>query len=247
MNIVCTVEARMGSSRLPGKTMMKILGKPMLELMIERLKRTKQINDIIIATTTEPKDEVIAELAKKVNVKYFRGSEEDVLGRVLDAAKSIDADVIVQTTGDCPLIDPVVLDMIIEEYLNNDYDYVCNINSPEYNPFLSSNFPVGLDAHVFSVKILEKVVQLTDDPFDHEHVSVYIYDHPEKFKIHCIKAPEEYNYPELWLSVDQKEEFDLIKKIFESLYPKNPEFSILDVIEFLKNDPVLKLKLEGKK
>ena len=247
MKIVSTVEARIGSSRLPGKTLMKILGRPMLELLLERLKRSKLIDEIVIATTTNPKDEIIAELAKKTGVKCFRGSEEDVLARVLDAAKSVNADIIVEITADCPLIDPDVVDMTIREYLNNDYDYVCNVNAPERTPVLNSNFPSGLETQVFSVKVLEEVSRLTDDPSDREHVSIYIYMHPDEFKVFCIKAPEELNYPKLWLSVEYKEDFEVIKKIYESLYLKNPEFSFLDVIEFLKNDPVLKLRLEGKK
>jgi len=235
----------MGSSRLPGKTMMKILGKPMLELLLERLKRSKLIDEIVIATTTNPKDEVITELAKKTGVKYFRGSEEDVLARVLDAAKSVNADIIVEITADCPLIDPDVVDMVIKEYLNSDYDYVCNAHDPNRIPIFHSNFPSGSETQVFSVKVLEEVAGLTDNPYDREHVSVYIYTHPEKFKVFCIKAPDELNYPNLWLSVDYKEDFEVIKKIYESLYLKNPEFSFLDVIEFLKNDPMLKLRLEG--
>lgn len=235
----------MGSSRLPGKTMMKILGKSMLELLIERLKRSKLIDEIVIATTTNPKDEIIAELTDKIGVKCFRGSEEDVLARVLDTAKSAGGDIIVEITADCPLIDPDVVDMVIKEYLNNDYDYVCNINVPERNPILDSNFPVGLDTEVFSVKTLEEVSRLTNNPSDREHVSLYIYNHPERYKVYCVKAPEELHYPKLNLSVDYKEDFDVIKKIYESLYLKNPEFSFLDVVEFLKNHPVLKLRLEG--
>lgn len=117
MNIVCTIEARMGSSRLPGKTMKKILGKHMLELLIERLKRSKYINDIIVATSVAPMDSIIAELSEKIGVHCFRGSEKDVLGRVLNAAKSVNADIIVEITGDCPLIDPVVVDKVIENHL----------------------------------------------------------------------------------------------------------------------------------
>lgn len=245
MKIASTVEARMGSTRLPGKTMMKILDKPMLEFLIERLKRSKLIDEIVIATTINPKDEIIVELTDKIGVKCFRGSEEDVLARVLDAAKSVGGDIIVEITADCPLIDPDVVDMIIREYLNNDYDYVCNLNAPERNPILDSNFPVGLETQVFSVKVLEEVASLTNNPSDREHVSLYIYNHPERYKVYCVKAPEELNYPKLELTVDYKEDFEVIKKIYESLYLKNPEFSILDAIKFLKNDPVLKSRLEG--
>ena len=247
MKIASTVEARMGSTRLPGKTMMKILDKPMLEFLIERLKRSKLIDEIVIATTINPKDEIIVELTDKIGVKCFRGSEEDVLARVLDAAKSVGGDIIVEITADCPLIDPDVVDMIIREYLNNDYDYVCNLNAPERNPILDSNFPVGLETQVFSVKVLEEVASLTNNPSDREHVSLYIYNHPERYKVYCVKAPEELNYPKLELTVDYKEDFEVIKKIYESLYLKNPEFSILDAIKFLKNDPVLKSRLEGER
>ncbi len=243
MKIVSTVEARMGSSRLPGKTMMKILGKPMLELLIERLKRSELIDEIVIATTTNPKDIVIEELAERAGVKCFRGSEEDVLNRVLNAAKSVNADINAGITGDCALIDPKIVDMLVKEYLNNDYDCVCNLNNDIFSILLNSEIPNGFEVQVYSVKILEEIASLTDDPWDHEHVTPYIYNHPEKFRVHCAKTPEGIRYPNLKLSVDYKEDFELIKKIFENLYPKNPEFSIFDVIEFLKKDPEFKSKL----
>jgi spore coat polysaccharide biosynthesis protein SpsF len=244
MKIVCTIEARMGSTRLPGKTMKPILGKPMLELMIERIKRSTLINDIIVATTIKPADQVIEDLTHKVNVHCFRGSEDDVLERVLQAAKSVYADIIVETTADCPLIDPGLMDDVIQFYLNNPYDYVSNFFNPGFSD-LGYHLPFGLVVQVFSVDILEKTAQLTNDPQDREHVSIFIYTHPEIFSAQLVPVPAYINYPKLRLTVDYPEDFELVKRIYEALYLHNPTFSITDVIDFLKNHPSLHKKLYG--
>jgi len=120
MKVVVSIEARMGSSRLPGKSLKKILGKPMLELMIERVKDCKEIDDIVVATSSNKKDDAIEELTSKLQVNCFRGSEDDVLDRVLNAAKMVNADVILELWGDCPLIDPEILDNLVDFYKKND-------------------------------------------------------------------------------------------------------------------------------
>ena len=139
-----TIEARMGSSRLPGKTLKLLAGKPMLERIIERLKRVKLADQIIVATTTSPDDLPIVDLAKKLGVGYYQGDEEDVLDRVLQAAKKYGIDIIVETCGDCPVIDPQLLDLEIATFLNNDYDYVgCH---------LKKTWPIGIDAKLFTTR-----------------------------------------------------------------------------------------------
>ncbi len=231
MKIVSTIEARMGSTRLPGKTMKEIVGKPMLELLIERLKRTKRIDEIVVATTTEPEDRVIAELAERIGVKCFRGSSEDVLDRVLRAAKTYQGDIIVEMTGDCPLLDPVLVDRIINIYLENTYDYVSNA--------IKRTYPRGLDTQVFSVNVLNEVSKLTNDPADRENVSLYIYEHPERYRLYNVEAPPEYRHPGYRWTVDSKEDFQFVKEVYENLYYKNPDFLAADIMKLLKEKPDL--------
>lgn len=230
MKIVATIEARMGSSRLLRKTLMEIGGKSILQILIERVKNSKLINEIVVATTTNEKDNVIIDFCDKNGYKYFRGSEEDVLDRVLKTAKTFNADIIVELTGDNPLVDPEVIDRIIQFYLDNDYDYVCN--------FLPRTFPQGSEIQVFSVKVLEEVDKLGKDPVDRENVSWYIYQHPEKYKIGNVEAKQEIREPDLRLTVDYQEDFTLITKIIEHF--KNYLVSLKDIVKFIRENPELK-------
>lgn len=230
---VATVEARMSSIRLPGKVMKEIIGKPMLELMVERLTRIKQIDDIIIATTTNEDDQVIVDLAQRLGVRWFRGSEEDVLDRVLKAAQNNNADVIVETTGDCPLIDPVEADKVISKFLAGKYDYVSNC-------YPHRSYPLGMETQVFPVKILEEASQITDHPADRENVSLYIYSHPEKYNCEVIRAPLEWTEPNLRLCVDTIEDFELVSLIFKEFYYRKRDFLLGDILQFLNKNPQYK-------
>lgn len=233
MRILSTIESRMGSTRLPGKIMKEIVEKPILELMVERLKRAKKIDEIVVATTTEPEDRVIAELAERLGVKWFRGDSEDVLDRVLKAAKTYQGDIIVEMTSDCPLLDPELVDRIIDIYLDNTYDYVSNTVKDEMT------YPRGLDVKVFSVNVLDEVSKLTNDPADRENVSLYIYEHPERYNLYNLEAPPEYHHPEYRWTVDTKEDFQFVKEVYENLYHNNPCFLMKDVMELLKEKPHL--------
>jgi len=226
--IVATIEARMTSTRLPGKVLMPLAGKPALERMVERVKRSKYIDYIVIATTVNVADSPIVELADKLNVNCFRGSEMDVLGRVLGAAQSVNADIIVELTGDCPLMDWRVVDRGIEEFLENTSDLACNV--------AKRTFPDGFDVQVFPTKILAGVATTTDDKLDREHVSRYIYHHPEKYKIHNWEPTEENCWPDLRVTLDEQEDYDLINKIFEILLKSNEDFTMEDVINLCKNN-----------
>jgi spore coat polysaccharide biosynthesis protein SpsF len=233
LRIVTTIQARMLSSRLPGKVMMPILGKPNLELMIERLRRVKLSQDIIVATSTDPSCQVIEDLAKRLNVRCFRGSELDVLDRVLKAAHRFEADIVVETTGDCPLIDPGTMDRIIQTYLDSGVDYCSNT--------LKRTFPRGMDVQVFSVRVLDEVARLTKDPVDHEHVSIYIYEHPERFSLLNVESGllTEEEAAGIRLTLDTPEDFELIRQVYERLYPKKPEFALDDVLTLIKKHPEL--------
>lgn len=232
MKTVAIVQARMTSTRLPGKIMRPVLGKPLLELLVERIKRAQGVDEVVIATTTNADDDQVESLTQRLGIGCFRGSEHDVLDRVLRAAHAFDADLIVEITGDCPLIDFQVIDKLLEVYHANDYDYVANV--------LRRTYPRGLDTQVFATSVLDEVARLTDDPVDHEHVSLYIYEHPERFELHNVESglPEE--YWDLRLTVDTPDDFELIRRIYEELYPSNPAFTIEDIVKLFQRQPELR-------
>lgn len=231
LKIVATIEARMTSSRLPGKVLLDLCGKPDLQHIIERLKRSRYLDDVVVATTVNETDEPIVNLCQELGCSYYRGSEEDVLLRVLGAAQSVQADIIVEITGDCPVIDWRHVDHLVEMFFSAEYDYTANI--------IERTFPRGFDTQVFPVKVLDEVNRITNDPTDHEHVSLYIYRHPEKYRLGNWRAPEELYHPELEITLDTPEDYELIKNIYERLYPVNPDFSALDVVRLMLDNPDL--------
>ena len=226
---VATIEARMTSTRLPGKVLKEAVGKPMLELMIERLRRAPSLDGIVVATTTNAADAPVAALAERLGVGLWRGSEDDVLSRVLEAAIHHRIDVIVETTGDCPLIDPAAVEDCIRVYRAAKVDYVSNV--------LERSYPVGMDTQVFSASILADVARRTIDPADREHVSFYIYRHPEIYSRRNVPAPPALKRPDLALTLDTPEDYRLIGAVFEALYPKNPAFTLADVLALLDRRP----------
>lgn len=227
--IFATIEARMTSTRLPGKVLCEAVGKPMLELMIERVRRVPALDGIVVATTVNAADDPIVALARRLGVGWYRGSEDDVLSRVLEAAGSHNTDVIVELTGDCPLIDPDVIAETIEVYFASGADYASNV--------LERTYPIGMDTQVFATKILADVARRTADPVDHEHVSLFIYRHPEIYRLRNVAAPEGFTRPRLRLTLDMPEDLALIRAVFESLYPNNPDFGLADILAFLDRRP----------
>jgi len=219
----------MTSSRLPGKVLMPAIDDiSMLEFMIQRVRRSRSIDDIIVATTINPADDPIIELCKTLNVKYYRGSENDVLLRVLEAHKSIGSEIIVELTGDCPLIDPNIIDEVIQEYNINNYDYVSNDHIRSY--------PMGLDVQVFSINVLDEVSKKTQVLEDREHVSLYIYKSGE-YRLHPVIAKGDLFWPDLRITLDDKGDYNLIKAIIEYFYPfKGFDFSGLEIVKYLKKN-----------
>ncbi|MCB2297188.1 glycosyltransferase family protein [Clostridium tagluense] len=232
--ICATIEARMTSTRLPGKVLMDFCGKSNLQHIIERLKRSKYLDEVVVATTVNKDDDAIVELCEKIGCKYYRGSEADVLLRVLDSAKSVNVDYIVEITGDCPVIDWRHVDNLIEMFFSGEYDYASNT--------IERSFARGFDTQIFPVKILEEVNEITKNLVDHEHVSIYIYTHPEKYRLINWKADDKINHPEFEITLDTKEDYEFIKNIYGNLYPSNPDFSAEDVVELLlKNQELTKI------
>jgi len=235
------VEARLSSKRLPKKLMFKVLKRPLLDLMIERLKKINFVENIIIATTINKEDDEIVSLANKSGVKNFRGSENDVLGRVVGAANENKTDIIVQITGDNPLIDKEISENIIKFYISNQdkYDFVSN-DVGIYSGAFKQEFPMGLNTKVFSSSLLFKVEKITNNPVDREHVVNYILKNYNKYKIYAFKGESKYCRPDLRFTLDYLEDYKVIKLIYENLYEKNNNFSAIDIFNFLDKNPNIK-------
>jgi spore coat polysaccharide biosynthesis protein SpsF len=227
----------MTSSRLPAKVLKTACDRPLLELMIERVHRIEYIDEVVIATTINATDDPIVDLAEQLNVECFRGSENDVLGRVLGAARSVRADVIVELTGDCPLIDPDVATQVIEFYLLHDFDYVSNDHLSVPGTFDYDSYPEGMDTEVFSVNALTVVDGESQNPDDREHVSRYLFTQP-KFTNAVIPAPPNLRRPNLRLTLDVESDYFRIRRVFEELYPSNPNFTLADILAAIDKNPL---------
>lgn len=236
MKIGVIVQARTSSTRLPEKVLKYLpydSDITVLEQVIRRLKRSKKLNKIIIATTTDENDKKIVDIAKKENVAWFRGSKDNVLERYYLAAKENNLDVIVRITSDCPCIDPNIIDIIIEWHLKGNLDYTSNTSI--------RTFPDGLDVEVFSFNALENCQNHAENKLEKEHVTKYIHNHPELFKIENVKASNQIYGPDLRITIDTEEDYALLCAIFDSLYFKNKFFNAEDIINLFKEKPWLRI------
>ncbi len=229
--VVAIVQARMGSTRLPGKVLKEVLGKPLLGYLIDRVNNSRKIDDLVIATSVRESDDVIAAYCASHHVKCYRGSEDDVLSRYIEAAILNNADYIVRICSDSPLIDPAMLDEMVDEFLLNVplYDYLSNT--------INQTYPLGMNAEIFSFGALQEAHLKGTLPCEREHVTPYIYGHPDRFKIGHKNLQT--NLSKLRLTVDVAEDFVLVKCIIERLYPSNPNFGLSDILALFKQDPEL--------
>ena len=230
MKIIAIIQARMGSTRLPGKILKEVLGKPLLEYQIERVKRSRLINQMVIATTLKENEQPIIDLCTRLSVDYYRGSEADVLSRYFEAAQQYEANVVVRLTSDCPLIDPDTIDHIITNYLENphNYDYVSNT--------IVRTYPRGFDFEVFSMEALEQANNEARDTVEREHVTPYIYHHPDKFTLANVKRKNDLS--SFRLTVDTDADLELITRVITNLYgQKNEQFLLEDIIQLLQKKP----------
>lgn len=228
----------MGSTRLPGKVLMKIKGKSILEHIIDRLKTSKMIDSIIVATTTLKKDIKIINIAKRCGVRYFTGDEDDVLDRYLGAAEQARADIVVRVTSDCPLVDIPSIDHMIKLHIKQKADYAFNINNTGLN-FYEKGIALGLGAEVISVISLRKADKLAKKPYQREHVTIFLEEHPELFKILPVEAPPLLRKSNIRLTVDTNEDLKLIRKIYSKLYNRNKIINSYQVINLLEKNPKL--------
>lgn len=232
MKVVAIIQARTGSTRLPGKVLKPLAGQTVLEHVIARVKAAGGLQEIIIATTTHPDDDAIAELARRCDVPCFRGSQDDVLSRYYLAAKQAKADNIVRVTSDCPLFDPELLSHMLQRFLSlrnakPPVDYLSNS--------LVRSFPRGLDAEIFTFSALEKTYLEARRPYEREHVTPYIYQHPELFALvneECLDDLSAHRW-----TLDTKEDLELIERIYAELHRKDVLFNMQDVLNLLSQHP----------
>lgn len=222
------IQARMSSSRLPGKVMKPLAGKPMIEHILKSLSNSKKISDIIVLTSTNKQDDVLVNYLKENNWEYFRGDENDVLNRYYKAAEKYDADYIVRITADNPLIDHNVVDEVIEKAIESKVDYAAND--------LVKTYPLGYRVEIISRKTLKQIENIARDNLSREHVTLYVINNKKKYNVLNISAPKSLRYPGWRLTVDTKEDFNLIQKIFRDLYSKNKSIPIKEVVEYLLNN-----------
>lgn len=221
----------MGSTRLSGKVMKNIKGKTVLSHVIDRVRQSKLIEDIVIATTTHERDDNIEAEAAKCGANVFRGSENDVLSRYYYAAKEYNIDVIVRITSDCPVIDPCVIDEVISAYLDERYELVTNAGSD----LTQRTYPRGLDTEVFSFEVLEDAFVNAREKYQSEHVTPYIYEHNNN--IHYFK--NDVDYSRYRWTLDTEEDFELINEIYKRLYKGRHDFYLNDIIKLFEREPNL--------
>lgn len=237
------IAARMASSRLPGKTLMPVLGKPMIERMVERVRRSTRIGQVVLATSDARDEDPLADWTAGADVRCFRGSPDDVLGRLRGAAEAYDAELIVEILGDNPLVHAELIDACLDRFAKGDVDYVANVTNeyPKADPALR-RFPIGVRIQVFTLDTLRRCEELAKAPENREHATSFIAQHPEIFRSAFVEAAGSWaaaHRPELTFAVNYHENLELIRRLFERCHPTNPDFTLADAITAFDADPAL--------
>lgn len=224
--IDATIQARMGSSRLPGKVLLPVAGQPLLARIVERIRRSRLIDRVIIATSSSRQDDPVAELAERMGCPCFRGSEDDVLGRVTDALKAFEVDTHVEFQGDNALPDPLLIDAIVGYYLKyrDEYDYVTTA--------LRTTYPPGSEVTVYAASALIQSEAEWEPGRSREHVGPHIYQRSERFRCRNLEAPAEYYYPDIHLEVDTIEDYQVVCQLYDHFLPRKPEFTLAEAIDY---------------
>lgn len=234
MKKISIVQARVGSSRLPGKILKTILGKSILELQIERMALSELKGQIVVATSTKSEDDAIVSLCDQIGIDVFRGSELDLLDRHYQCAIKYQADIIAKIPSDCPLIDPQVIDKVFNFFDSHGYDFVSNLHPASY--------PDGNDCEVFTISALERAHQNANKQLEREHTTPYFWENPDLFKIENIVWEKNLDYSMSHrFTIDYVEDFEFIKTVYEELYPSNPKFSLEDILNLLERKPEIYL------
>ena len=203
----------------------------MLEHLVRRLQQVQSIDEIVLATTTNATDDSLIEEARRLGIKWFRGSEEDVIDRVIGAATSAGAEILVEITGDCPIIDPLLVEQTIQMFLHNECDYASNTHVQSY--------PIGMDTQVYRLETLVRSASMTQDPLDHEHVTYHIIRNPQLFRQVALFAPPDCHWEGLGLTLDEREDYLLLRELIEHFGDANPYFSCREVVAYLRSHPEL--------
>ena len=235
MKTAAIVQARMSSTRLPGKVLKELpygSGVTVLEQVVRRLRKSKKLDEVIVATTVDKTDDIIVRLCEKENIKWFRGSVDDVLERYYLAAMDNGLDIVVRVTSDCPCIDAKIIDSLIQEHVNVCTDFFSNA---------SLTYPHGLEVEIWNFAMLEHVYRKTKDSTDREQVSDYIYNKkPQGFKIQTAKAPKKLTAPQIRVTLDTEDDYTLLCAVFDYLYSTNEFFGAEDIIKLFDCKPWLK-------
>jgi len=232
--VTAIIQARMGSMRLPGKVMMDLAGRPVLWHVVDRLRHSKTLDEIVVATTIQREDDVIEDHCWHNSFKIYRGSSEDVLSRYFEAARESEASTVVRITSDCPVIDPAIVDTMVSEFGRRNkslqtLDYLSNT--------LNRRFPRGLDVEVFSFDSLARAHQEATERYEREHVTPYIYQHPELFNSSSYTSTIDYSYYR-W-TLDTREDYVLMQEIYKALYKEGTLFVFGDLLELFQRRPEL--------
>ena len=223
--ILAIVQARSSSSRLPNKVTKPILGKPMILHELERVRRSKRIDKIVLATSRDSSDDGLADIATESGIEVYRGNLDDVLDRYYQCAKQYQPEHVVRITGDCPVIDWRIVDAVIEKHLREQNDYTK----------ATDRFPDGLDTEVVRLSALEIAWRNAKLLSEREHVTLYIKNHSEQFKLGVLECKHDLNFMR-W-TVDEPQDFELIRQIYEELYAENNDFSMQDILQLLERKP----------
>ena len=235
--LVAIIQARMGSTRLPGKVLKPIVGKPVLWHIVNRLRSVRKINEVVVATSDQANDGQIEEFCAFENIKCFRGSEDDVLDRFYKAAVFVDTTTAIRITGDCPLIDPDLISRLIDYFSDNNFDY-CGIatGAGAATDGFEGRYPDGLDTEIFTMNTLNIAWQEAQGPLYREHVTPFIWKQPARFKLGTFKS-EDKDYSDLRWTLDNEADYHLIQWIYEKLFQSNPGFNMYDILRLLSEYP----------
>ncbi len=232
-NVVMIIQARMGSTRLPGKSLMPLAGAPLVGRILERVKRAKKIDTIVLAIPDTKDNDPLEGLGRKYSVEVFRGSENDCLDRYYQAAKKYRADVVLRLPADNPMPEPSEIDRIVDFHLEGNFEWTSNLAQ-----VLGNGYPDGIGSEAMDFSALEWAWKHNHDPRQREHVHLSFFDYgPQKavnpkFRVGTVKCPKEFSRPDLVLDVNTQSQYDLISRIYADLYPKNKDFHITDIIQW---------------
>ena len=228
MKTVAIVQARMGSNRLPGKVLLDLYGQSVLARVVRRLRRASLLQEVIVATSVAKKDDAVVTECDRLTVGCFRGSEHDVLDRYYSCAQARAADAVVRVTADCPLIDPEIVDAVVQLFSRTDCDYASNA--------LVSTYPRGLDVEVFTMVALSRSWREATRSYEREHVTPYIYEHPDQFRVVSVKADADYSQHR-W-TIDTIEDLELLREIY-SRFGNRDHFGWREVLSVVEREPGL--------